>query len=1074
MTASDEYGCETPVRDAPSPGALASIAARARPLHERIEMTLGRAEHRPVPPLDAEKRGRWCAASARGVEADFARRLDHAGLADPDDLADVLAEPEPVPTTGIPAWLEVLVAAAGRGDGPESAESAPTAGHELDRLLAPLLEEARARLRDRAPQTPHVAAVVANDLRDSLRRDLSRLAGPCVDTEFAAFRTRAGRELPDDLWGRFERGALASGLFGIWDSYPVLARLVGVRVLDWVNRSGEMLGRFEADRMALAELFALDEAVSAAPRLEAVELTESDPHNGHGQVAVCTVSGTRVVYKPKDLSAEALLSELVGWCNRIGMDLGPATEVLARDGYGWVGYIEQTPADTEGARRFYTRIGRLAALLFALGGNDAHAQNVVACGDAPVVIDAETVLQPALPAEDGRPAVEWVVDGLLLPRWLCTAGVAMDISATGAPGTTVRRTELQWQNPGTPQMELVPLQVAVADFPSAVRSPTGDLYRPEDHAAEILSGFRQGWRQISGHVFDFTGPGGWLDRLANVPVRVLVRITRTYTRLLDTALDPTLLRSGVARSIHLDHVARAAFDRDAEQWLGHTDAERRMLEDGDVPLFSVRADEAALRSTEGSVLIRFEESSLARARRRLAAPGDHHLELQSEVIRASLATAPSGCRSKAFEAASCAHRSDAGGIDPAAAAAVVAARMSAQVTKFGGPSAPLGLVVASPSQWAINVPGPGLYDGRIGLAVALTGGAAALDDHVLAELARQVAEPVLEDAVARPRRLVLAHGLGGRDGVGGILLGLALVQRIEPLADPGLEAAFRALLRAVTEDDLDRADPLDLLDGLPGLVAGLGAGAQVGWEIEIPIGAVARRRLMDAVAAHLAAVGSGAAAARNGFAHGDAGLAAQLARVAALGAGASEEAYALAAALVAAESARFDPELGGWRDLRPGADPSGPGPGWCNGSPGIALSRTLVAQSIAGPAAPDHGPLLDNLEVDLRRAFTRLGTDRLPRDTLCCGRAGRMAVLQTISGSSAPDVEGRAHCRRMLDEAAADLASAALAEDLSLGTPPSPIAPLGLFQGLGGVLYALAQASRPDLPAVLAWGADLG
>jgi lantibiotic modifying enzyme len=248
----------------------------------------------------------------------------------------------------------------------------------------------------------------------------------------------------------------------------------------------------------------------------------------------------------------------------------------------------------------------------------------------------------------------------------------------------------------------------------------------------------------------------------------------------------------------------------------------------------------------------------------------------------------------------------------------------------------------------------------------------------------------------------------------------------------------------------------------------------VGWETETPVGAGARRRLMDAVAAHLAAPKSGAAVARNGFAHGAAGLAALLARVAEVWAGGSEEALALAAGLVAAESARFDPDLGGWRDARPGADPDAPGPGWCNGSPGIALSRTLVAQAIAGSAVSDHGRLGDNLAVDCRRAFEGLGTDRLPRDTLCCGRAGRLAVLQTISGSTALDVDGRARCRLMLDEATADLASAALVGNLSLGAPPAPIAPLGLFQGLGGVLYALAQVSRPDLPAVLAWGADLG
>jgi len=135
---------------------------------------------------------------------------------------------------------------------------------------------------------------------------------------------------------------------------------------------------------------------------------------------------------------------------------------------------------------------------------------------------------------------------------------------------------------------------------------------------------------------------------------------------------------------------------------------------------------------------------------------------------------------------------------------------------------------------------------------------------------------VLESAVARPRRLVLSYGLGGQDGVGGILLGLALVQRITRTADARWESAFGGLLHAVTDDDVDRADPLDLLAGLRGFTAGLTAGAQLGWRVDAAPARRARRRLVDAVAAHLTAVESGTAAPRNGFSHGDAGVAAVL------------------------------------------------------------------------------------------------------------------------------------------------------------------------------------------------------
>ncbi|MGD9621775.1 MAG: type 2 lanthipeptide synthetase LanM [Mycolicibacterium sp.] len=1059
---------------APSPQVLASIAARARPLHERI--AIARTEPPPkilLPPLDKRRRERWLTASARGVESDFARRLSDLAIDDEClrmTLSDTETRCSDVPLV-IPAWLEILVAAA-RGRRPcEAIGVASGEGHELSVLLAPLLAEAEMRLKRRTAPSAYISDRVADDLRDDLRARLSRLVSPCIDTEFAAFRAGTDQPLPVDLWHRFEQRNLAAGLFETWAKYPVLARLVGVMVGDWVDRNAEMLGRFDEDRAELAQLLGADHAAV----LDTVVFPGSDPHNGHGSVAVCSISGRLAVYKPKDVSAEALLAEMLSWCNRIGADVGPPTEVLARDGYGWVGHVAQSPTDPAGAQRFYTRVGRLAALLFALGGNDAHAENVIAAADAPVIIDAETILQPTVPSEETGQRSEWMLDSMLLPRWLPIGGIVVDLSATGAPGTARRRTQLKWRDFGRPNMELVSVPVVVDRFPSDLRSPAGDLYRPEDHRAEILSGLRDGWNRIAGHVGEFTSPGGWLERFARVKVRVLLRMTRTYSRLIDTALDPALMFSGIDRSIHLDHLARAACDRDGPGWLALADAERLMLEDGDIPFFSVRADEAVLRGANGSVLIWFEESSLSRARRRLACLDDHNLELQSEVVSAALAMAPVDCRAKTFQTPSCVLRSGVRSITPTQAVEHVSKRILLQINRFGGPAAPLSLIAATPSQWAIDAPGPGLHDGQIGIAVALAAGAAATDDLALAQSARDMAAPVLTEATLRPRRLVLRHGLGGQDGVGGILLGLALFQRITPALTGELEAAFCALADAVTREDIDRAHPLDLLAGLPGFVAGLAAGAQVDWDADVAVGRAALRRLLDAAADYRMALDSGAASPCNGFAHGDAGLAALLAGIGRLGVEASEESRHLAVTLAAEWSVRYDPESGGWYDRGSKADPAGDDWGWCNGSPGIALAQTLVAECVSEVAGSSYGSRPDQLTVDLRRAQEGFRAEELRSDTLCCGAAGWVAVLHRISGSPIVDARTRARYRDLYDETVADLVSATALGELRLGAPPAPIQPLGLFHGLGGVLYAHAQSSQPHLhlPSVLAYGVDL-
>jgi hypothetical protein len=399
---------------------LISVATRARSIDERRD-AFPVGQHGQTPQVeDPDRRARWCATAARGVDADFVVRLNHLGLFDPGDLARVLTETGSGQVAAAPQWLEILEAASRR---PSSGTDRVVAGHELDAVLAPLLEEALDRLA--ASNRDVLRAGVSEDavvgLRDGLRRDLSRVMGPCIDTELSASRVRLGTPVPQDLWQRFEQDLGTSGLFGLWDDYPVLARLVGVRLLDWIDRSAELLRRFVLDRPELARTF----GIAGEPQLESVELAGSDPHNGHAEVAVCTVSGQRLVYKPKDLSAEALWSDLIRWANRVGLDLGEPGEVLLGDGYGWAGYVEQLPADALGARRFYERCGRLAAMLFVLGGNDAHAENVIACGDTPVVIDAETLLQPTIPTEDGERSPEWVSDALLLPRWLRIGGTAV-------------------------------------------------------------------------------------------------------------------------------------------------------------------------------------------------------------------------------------------------------------------------------------------------------------------------------------------------------------------------------------------------------------------------------------------------------------------------------------------------------------------------------------------------------------------------------------------------------------------------------------------------------------------------
>ncbi|MDP9188916.1 MAG: type 2 lanthipeptide synthetase LanM, partial [Actinomycetota bacterium] len=125
----------------------------------------------------------------------------------------------------------------------------------------------------------------------------------------------------------------------------------------------------------------------------------SEPHNGRRTVALlCFGGGLELVYKPRPVTMEAAIERTAAWLTAHDPELAhvaPAT--LERAGYGYCSFVAPracvSQAETE---LFYRRLGALTALLAALHATDCHADNFVARGPSPVLVDAETLLHPRL------------------------------------------------------------------------------------------------------------------------------------------------------------------------------------------------------------------------------------------------------------------------------------------------------------------------------------------------------------------------------------------------------------------------------------------------------------------------------------------------------------------------------------------------------------------------------------------------------------------------------------------------------------------------------------------------------
>jgi type 2 lantibiotic biosynthesis protein LanM len=220
----------------------------------------------------------------------------------------------------------------------------------------------------------------------------------------------------------------------IWQEYPVLCRLLTEVSSRWIAFVTELIGRYDIDRLYLSEVF---NAGSNMRHIESVEIT-GDWHDNGRSVTVLTFStGQKIVYKPRQVTMEALFGEICDSVGQIGLQYPLRTpRTIDMDTYGWCEFIEHRVASSEEElARFYYRAGGMLGLSHLLCVNDLISENIVACGEYPVPVDVECIMSGV--AED-VPGVEDIarhnslISTGILPSELVGNGV--DLSGLGGRG----------------------------------------------------------------------------------------------------------------------------------------------------------------------------------------------------------------------------------------------------------------------------------------------------------------------------------------------------------------------------------------------------------------------------------------------------------------------------------------------------------------------------------------------------------------------------------------------------------------------------------------------------------------
>ena len=1027
---------------------------------------------------------KWSDRVANGDPARFEKRLRWDGL----DVRSALRLVGPVRLKDpgpLPDWATFLDAASDTATPGSGVDRVVVAQDVFDRrapqpfedLLWRLIPEAARRLcAGLGPCRERLSPAALVDLLRGLLGRMCRTAARTLCAEFDVYRTIHPGHLSADRCEPGERGrqvyrdfvrAMSGAGFVAWLlRYPMLGRLLATCCQQWIAASVELVRRLDRDVSAIRATF----GIQARPlRVVGVTPDLSDRHRGGRTVCVLTFgAGARLVYKPRRLALDRhfsdLLNEIAGTCHTLATR---RLQVLDRGDYGWVEWVEAAPcADRAAVERFYRRAGMLTCLAYALGGSDLHADNVIASGEHPVLIDLECIVGAPLasprrqdtaePARSASPAGSVFRTGLPPAARRGANGVFRFVGGLADPdprrtsGNPVAHTNTDWMAwRGSRSPSVSALNVPVLD---------GRLQCASAYVDPLIEGFRLMYGAL-GRKRARLGSADPVRRLEREEFRVLIRDTRSYAALMEDALAPQHVTSGPDWSIALDVLAAptlAATERPL-CWATRT-AERVALERLDIPFFAGRMDQSVLRSSAGVRLGDVLDRTGYTASTRLAQLNADDLDQQLRLLRMSFEIAGVKRRYRERRVRAARNR----GPETIRRQALVevhvivnllkrlATRTANAITWYGLDGAP-----AASSR--LDPVGVSLYSGTSGIALFLAAVAMVTARRDARELAARAFDPLCTQLGNRTLRPDPASdfGIGGATGLGGLIY--ALVRASRSLGNRSYIAAARAAADGITQAAIRADEALDVMSGAAGALLGLlvlhgTTGDRCSLQRAIWCGEHLLDRRTTDPDTGLRAWRRQRGRMATGFAHGTSGIAYALRR---LGDTTGEGSFRGAATEAwTAESRRLLLHRESGMEHRPPTHESSASRpwSWCHGSAGIGLARL---------AALDDREARSDVEAAIEAAP---GPGTVETDGLCCGRLGRADLLLST---------GIRLGRRDLREAAVTLGrqtmTRALAEGRYATGTDEGFRP-GLFQGLSGIGYELLRLQAADtVPSVLLW-----
>jgi lantibiotic modifying enzyme len=362
-------------------------------------------------------------------------------------------------------------------------------------------------------------------IEDDLRHILARATRPCLTLKLKAFRCayeaiyfRKGTSNRELIERQFLAGRPYDRLMSLFKEFPILPELWCQLIYEWRVSISELLVSVERDKKKLSGFFFRGRSVGKIIDLRA---GLSDPHNMGRTVMRVRFQTGSVIYKPRCGRGEKEWFDLT--CCLNAASVGPklrAARVLCRDGYCWMEEIKFRPCkDQAAARRFYKRLGAMIAAAYLFRAVDCHRDNVIAAGEYPVLVDAETL---------------WHITGQEKTKDFLGL-----LFGTGFLPTSDRRSTYQYRSS------------VLGKTSTGKHTPriATKCLRASQYESEIVSGFRKAWLCLLGTRGRRAVFRRRLQRVRRRVWRRIYRSTEDYYTIVRASIQPAALRFRADRNM---------------------------------------------------------------------------------------------------------------------------------------------------------------------------------------------------------------------------------------------------------------------------------------------------------------------------------------------------------------------------------------------------------------------------------------------------------------------------------------------------------------------------------------------